>query len=76
MTKTKPDQEAKAHAISGVDPDTVAHVADTAKAEGLPPSLANEILEDGIAAGVAPEKLEEVADEAVRVEREDRSSAR
>lgn len=60
------------HEVSGVDSKIVDHVVDTAKEEGLPPVVAKEILEDGIEAGVAPDKLKEVADEAVRVEREDR----
>lgn len=57
--------------VSEVSPETVKKVTSVAEAEGLSKKVAKEVINDAVDEGVAPEKIEEVATEAVRVERED-----
>lgn len=71
MGNSKAGSDQQVH-DTGVDPDVVAKVEDMAKAEGLPPEVAREIVADEVEAGVAPDKLQDVAEEAVKVERDDR----
>jgi hypothetical protein len=53
----------------------IADAEDMAEAEGLPPEVAREIVKDGVEAGVAPHKLQDVAKEAARVDQGDRAES-
>ena len=46
-----------------------------AESQGLPRPVAEEIVDEAISEGVAPEKLKEVVEETAKVEQEDRKLA-
>jgi hypothetical protein len=66
MAKTNESQQ---------ETERVESLVKTAEGQGVPRPVAQEIVDDAISEGVAPEKLKEVVEETAEIEREDRKLA-